>query len=86
MSYATYPPIPKGGHQLLVEQGCAQEGLQQLDRGVIQKHMTITHRGVVARLEDGSEHDANAMCQPSGQKCLGYYAFVIFKDGTRSGA
>ncbi len=61
------------------------EGLQQLDRGAIQKHMTITHRGVVARLEDGSEQDVNADWRDSGHKCQGYYAFIIFVDGSRSG-
>ena len=61
------------------------EGLQQLDRGAIQKHMTITNRGVVARLADGSEHEVNVEWRDSGKKCLGYYAFIIFEDGSRSG-
>lgn len=85
MSYATIPPIPKGGRQAFIDLNCAMEGLKQLDRGAIQKHMTITNQGVVAMLEDGSEHDVNAEWRDSGHKCLGYYAFIIFEDGSRSG-
>ena len=86
MSYAIYPPIPAGGAQTFIELDKVVEGLRQLEQDAIRQHMTVTHRGVVARLRDGSERDVDTAWWDPGGRCVGYYACIIFERGSRSGA